>query len=121
MKDKDETIKLLMDIHTKVSSVDKTVAVQSKSIEAIKTEQIRQNKVVEEHERRSIASENRLGIVEVEHRIFKDEHKTFRDRIKVAEKPGLVLNNIWRALITLGAGAAAMLTLLKFLDYLKLP
>lgn len=124
----DEMYKLLMDIHEKVHSTDKAVAVQAtetknikKEIVEIKDEQKRQNVIVEKHERRSIASEGRLSHVEDQNEILMTEHKDFRNRIKVAEKPGLVLTNIWRALITLGAGAAAMLGILKFLDYLKLP
>ena len=119
MSKEDETLRLLMEINSKVSHVDTTVQLQAKDIQAIKDEQIRQNKVVEEHERRSTASENRLGIIEDQHNTFKVEHETFKERITVAEQPSKVLQGVWKGLLILGTGAGACLGILKFFDYLK--
>lgn len=119
MSKEDEILRLLMDVNTKVGNVDTTVQLQSKDVQAIKEEQIRQNKVVEEHERRSTASENRLGIIEDQHTTFKVEHETFKERITVAEQPSKVLQGVWKGLLILGTGAGAMMGILKFFDYLK--
>lgn len=127
MSTRDEKIlELLTKLHEKTTQVETNTKIQAEKIsslnekvEDIKQEQIRQNQVVTDHERRSVASEARLNIVEDQHKTFKKEHEEFKKRIIVAEQPGLVLKNVWRALLTLGAGAGAMLGILKFLDYLK--
>jgi len=126
MAGKDDTIKLLMEIHKTVNATDKNVAVQgteiknlSSTVGEMKDEQTRQNTVVQEHEQRSTASEGRMTVIEDKHEIFTEEHKQFKERIKVAEKPSLILKNIWRALITLGTGAAAMYGILRLLGELR--
>ena len=122
----EEKLKLLMDIQNSINEVDKTVAVQtsemksmSSNISEIKDEQVRQNSIVTDHERRSLASEGRLGIIEGQHEIFKTEHAEFKTRITVAEQPSLILKNIWRGIITLGTGAGAMYGILKLLNLIK--
>lgn len=122
----DKIIELLLELTAKTVDVEANTQIQAAKIgqideklHDIKDEQIRQNKIVVDHERRSTASESRLGVIEDQHNIFKSEHAEFKSRIKVAEKPGLVLKNIWKALITLGAGAASMYAILRLLDFIK--
>lgn len=118
----------ILELTKTVNTVDKNVAVQkselknlAKHVEELKQEQIRQNEIVEEHERRSTASEGRQNMLEEQHHLFKIEHEVFKARLKFAEKPSLVLRNIWKGLLALGAGAASALGIMKFFDLLKWP
>lgn len=127
MADKnDKILELLVKINDKASETETHTKLQAGKIDQIdeklkdiKEEQTRQNVVVADHERRSTASEGRMGILEDKHGLFEKEHEEFKKRISVAEQPGLVIKNIWKALITLGAGAGAMFVILKLLNSLK--
>jgi hypothetical protein len=126
MSDNDKFYNILSEINTKIADVDKTLAVQSSTmkgmqvdIQDIKIQQKEHDKVVAKHEQRSTNNELKMNTLQEAHNIFRNEHESFKSRIEIAEQPGLIIKNIWKALITLGSGAAAMYVILNLLEKLK--